>query len=235
MDIKFGEYLKSIRIEKSLSARKLSQISGVSQSYITNMENNKRGIPSHSVLKRLALSLGVNPFEFMEASGYFENEDPDGKKNVRSSERIQHSAHAFIEKKLRSMATDDGFFYEHLRKGIFSIFKGRMDGELVGLDYYEFDQSYEDDNNNELDYDKYYNLQTIAKSIFINGSERWNWDVIQKLGNLHPGKHDVTFYLPDESEQINTLCYKGQTFELSHEEAELLKQNLETYRSLKNK
>lgn len=71
----FGEYLKSLRREKKLTIRQLDLYSGVSNSYISQMERGARGIPSPDILKKLAKPLGVSYEELMSKSGYFDSED----------------------------------------------------------------------------------------------------------------------------------------------------------------
>lgn len=65
MDAKqFGEYLKSLRKSKKFTIRKLEQISGVSNGYLSHVERGLRGVPKPETLKRLAPALQV-PFEEM--------------------------------------------------------------------------------------------------------------------------------------------------------------------------
>jgi transcriptional regulator with XRE-family HTH domain len=72
--MEFGKYLKNARTECSLTVRKLSELSGVSQSYLTNIENGKRGIPSLEMLKRISDHLypADTYASLLDAAGYEE-------------------------------------------------------------------------------------------------------------------------------------------------------------------
>ncbi|WP_077214510.1 helix-turn-helix domain-containing protein [Bacillus dakarensis] len=67
---KFGSYLKDLRKRNSLTTRRLADLTNVSASYISNVENGKRGIPSAEVLERLAEVLQADYVEFLKAAGH---------------------------------------------------------------------------------------------------------------------------------------------------------------------
>lgn len=78
----FGNYLRSLRKDANLTMRKLDALSGVSHSYISQLERGERGIPSPDILKKLADPLGVQYGELMHEAGYFGNQvslDDEGK------------------------------------------------------------------------------------------------------------------------------------------------------------
>jgi len=68
--IQFGGYLKTLRKRKNLTVRELAEKTDVSHSYLTQIENGKRGVPSHEILTRLAKPLGVSVDELMIQAGY---------------------------------------------------------------------------------------------------------------------------------------------------------------------
>ena len=70
MQTSFGEYLKDKRINKGLSLRKLGEMSEISHSYLSQVEHNKRGIPSPEILRKLSKPLGVSYQELMRAANY---------------------------------------------------------------------------------------------------------------------------------------------------------------------
>jgi transcriptional regulator with XRE-family HTH domain len=70
----FGIYLRELRKNKNLTVKELANASNVSQSYLTNVENNKRGIPSPDILKRLHIHLDVDFMELMRYAGYVDND-----------------------------------------------------------------------------------------------------------------------------------------------------------------
>jgi SOS regulatory protein LexA len=66
----FGNYLKNLRMDKKLSIRKLEELSGVSNAYLSQMENGKRGMPSPEILKKLHEPLDVSYDKLMEMAGH---------------------------------------------------------------------------------------------------------------------------------------------------------------------
>lgn len=67
MDI--GKYLKDLRKEKKLTLVELSSKSGVSNPYLSQIENGKF-VPSPEILKRLAGPLGVLHSDLMLKAGH---------------------------------------------------------------------------------------------------------------------------------------------------------------------
>jgi SOS regulatory protein LexA len=70
MPQKFAAYLKELRKERGLSIRQLEKLSGVSNAYISLLENGKKGFPSPEILKKIHEPLGVSYDELMEKAGY---------------------------------------------------------------------------------------------------------------------------------------------------------------------
>lgn len=68
----FGEFIKKLRNENSLSQRDLAEKSGVSNAEISRIETGERKKPSPSVLKAFAPYLGVTYEELMQQAGYIE-------------------------------------------------------------------------------------------------------------------------------------------------------------------
>lgn len=62
-------YLKDLRKKKKLSIRKLEELSGVSNSYISQIEKGERN-PSPEVLKKLAEPLEVDYLKLMHEAGF---------------------------------------------------------------------------------------------------------------------------------------------------------------------
>jgi ribosome-binding protein aMBF1 (putative translation factor) len=69
----FGRYLRWIRKRKGLTIVKLSELSGVSHPYISQLETESR-IPSVKVLRTLAPYLGVKYYELLLKADFI-NED----------------------------------------------------------------------------------------------------------------------------------------------------------------
>jgi HTH-type transcriptional regulator, competence development regulator len=75
-EFKLGPYLKSLRLKKQLSIRKLEELSGVSNSYISQMEKGERR-PSPEILYKLTNPLGVDHVHLMIKAGHLQGEEND--------------------------------------------------------------------------------------------------------------------------------------------------------------
>lgn len=71
--INIGEYIKKVRNEKGLSSRKLAEISGVSQPYISQLETGKNKNPSIEILNKLSKSLDIPNGNLLIAAGYIDD------------------------------------------------------------------------------------------------------------------------------------------------------------------
>jgi transcriptional regulator with XRE-family HTH domain len=67
--VKFGQMLRKQRESKNLTLSELGQLANLSQPYLSQIENGKRGIPSPQVLQALAGPLGLDAFELF-CEGY---------------------------------------------------------------------------------------------------------------------------------------------------------------------
>ena len=66
----FGIFIKDLRKKTPrMTMRKVKELIGISTSYISHLENGLRGIPSLSVLEKLAHTYGVNPSKLIVAAG----------------------------------------------------------------------------------------------------------------------------------------------------------------------
>lgn len=68
-----GEYLRSLREGQKLSLREVAAKTGVSVSYITQIENGRRKAPGPEVLKRLAPAYNVPVRDLLRAAGYLDD------------------------------------------------------------------------------------------------------------------------------------------------------------------
>jgi transcriptional regulator with XRE-family HTH domain len=71
----FGEYLRTLRLEKRYSLREVEQMSGVSNSYLGLIERGQRPIPGADILKKLAPVFDVPIRDMLAAAGYLKVED----------------------------------------------------------------------------------------------------------------------------------------------------------------
>ncbi|WP_203332622.1 helix-turn-helix domain-containing protein [Planococcus beigongshangi] len=70
--MKFGEYIKKIRTEKGLSMRELERRSGISQSYISQLEKGSQQNPKTDTIQKLANGLNTSYKDLMEKAGIIE-------------------------------------------------------------------------------------------------------------------------------------------------------------------
>jgi len=71
----FGQYLRTLRLEKRYSLREVEQMSGVSNSYLGLIERGQRPIPGADILKKLAPVFDVPIRDMLAAGGYLKVED----------------------------------------------------------------------------------------------------------------------------------------------------------------
>lgn len=135
----FGEYLKNKRKEKGLSIRKLEELSGVSNAYLSQLENGKRGMPSPEIIKKINGPLGVEYDELMEKAGYIDlhPETVSIIKNNDLNEVLTNAAEIFI----KSVTGKDGEITADYRNNIireiqreYSIGKSEVE-EIVNDDF----------------------------------------------------------------------------------------------------
>lgn len=74
----FGNYLKNLRKENGLTIRQLTEKSGVSNAYLSQLETGKRGLPKPEILAKLHGPLGVGYDELMEKAGYISTSVREG-------------------------------------------------------------------------------------------------------------------------------------------------------------
>lgn len=68
----FGQYLRRLRNEQRFSLRELEAKSGVSCSYLVQIETGKKPPPQAEILKKLAPALNVPVKDLLKAAGYFD-------------------------------------------------------------------------------------------------------------------------------------------------------------------
>ena len=71
----FGEYLRTLRLEKRYSLREVEELSGVSNSYLGLIERGQRPIPGADILKKLAPVYDVPVRDLLATAGYLREED----------------------------------------------------------------------------------------------------------------------------------------------------------------
>lgn len=72
--ISFGQYLKKLRKEQKITLHELGRRVGITHSYISQIENGKKGIPSPHLIKSFSDELGVPYFDLLLEAGYIDEE-----------------------------------------------------------------------------------------------------------------------------------------------------------------
>ena len=55
----FGEFLKKLRLDRGMTLRDVEKKTGISNAYLSQIENNKRGMPHSRTLEALAPAFGL--------------------------------------------------------------------------------------------------------------------------------------------------------------------------------
>lgn len=70
-----GEFIKELRKEKGYTLREVAEKTGISNTYISNLENGVKDSPSMETLFKLSRALDVNYTQLLEKSGYINEKD----------------------------------------------------------------------------------------------------------------------------------------------------------------
>lgn len=111
----FGENLRKLRKEKGLTVRKLSELSGVAHSYLSQVETGKRGVPKVETLEKIAVGLNIPSIDLLVQAGYIDPDDYMKMKNER--EDIEWSLEEQKQNKQKSsidllLDSKDPLFYK---------------------------------------------------------------------------------------------------------------------------
>ncbi|GIN08719.1 LexA repressor [Shouchella clausii] len=71
-EMEFGEYLRRRRKEKGFTIRQLEMKSGVSNAYLSHLENGKRGLPSTEIIKKISKALDISYTEMLQKAGHLD-------------------------------------------------------------------------------------------------------------------------------------------------------------------
>jgi transcriptional regulator with XRE-family HTH domain len=77
-DLSFGEYLKSLRKAKALTAYKLAKDSGVSHPFIHQIESGKKSNVSPEIIRKLSQALGCTHIGMMIKAGHVTEQEVFG-------------------------------------------------------------------------------------------------------------------------------------------------------------
>lgn len=126
-DLQFGKYLKMIRKKKGLSLRTIEKASGVSNAYLSQVENGKRSVPTPDILMKIHEPLGVSYDELMEKAGYISSSTrkqllPETIQTIDGFDDLQSLISNAAEMFLSSIRDKDGFLTEEFKNYLFNDF-----------------------------------------------------------------------------------------------------------------
>ena len=78
-----GDYLRNLRDTRRMTLREVEQASGVSNAYLSQLENGKLKRPSPHILHKLSGVFGIPYERLMEKAGYLDPKPLGGKKSRR--------------------------------------------------------------------------------------------------------------------------------------------------------
>jgi len=70
--LSFGSYLKKLRIKAGMSLRELQAKTGISNGYLSQLENGQRKRAQPEKIKKLSKTFDVSYDEMMEKAGYYD-------------------------------------------------------------------------------------------------------------------------------------------------------------------
>ncbi|WP_063795544.1 helix-turn-helix domain-containing protein [Paenibacillus sp. Soil750] len=220
----FGKYLKEQRKIRGLTLVALGKATDLSQPYLSQIENGKKGTPSPEILKKLEGPLGISYEELMFKAGYwrdsYSKEDKDLFEEIHNEEWDLNNK---ISKLLKSIADDDGHFPDYLHKDIFKIFVGWLilnDGNRPSHDYdrwyfanYINNEPEDDISKEELelvkdaDFDRIYNYTTLKNAIIAyEGYKKTREDFLNELIELM-NNHGLTVSYKEQEKTIGHPLY----------------------------
>lgn len=218
----FGEFIKDIRIKKGLSIYKLSKESGVSHTYISQIEHGIKEQPSPEIIKKLANALDSSYAALMFEAGHID----DGEFWDYASDEVKKSKENVVK-------SPSGYFDELIREYIHLLLSDRE---------HPFHGSIEDAFSNRIGelYKKYGVESKRRVNVVENGKVRddipdqyadminstenvqFKWDVFQELQEIAHDFHlrfNPSFEVgsrqprPKKLEEIiehDNLTYKGE-------------------------
>ena len=110
--MKFSKLLKDIRLQENISVNNLSKLSGVSNAYISKLENNKRKFPTTRTLFLLLLGFKNSKINDQSKS----TQDVDNEIKDILNEFIKAEDSDIDSEELENLYKDFNTFYEGLHK-----------------------------------------------------------------------------------------------------------------------
>ena len=102
INMELGDLLKSLRLARKFTLRNVEIATGISNSYLCQLENGKTRKPSPKILESLAKHYKVSFAQLMDAAGYpsFESNNEMVKENAKKSSAFENLTNEEQEKLL---------------------------------------------------------------------------------------------------------------------------------------
>jgi transcriptional regulator with XRE-family HTH domain len=217
--VEFGHYLKSLRKDKGLTIRQVELYSGVSNAYLSQLENGKRGIPSPEILRKLSDCLDVPYEELMKNAGYLD----DGQLVKRFKEGASEDIKYLFEKYEDTLDRAVSVFHEIVMK------QPDIESRIADMAGY-LNEDYERVKDLMLSSDY---TEDLVKHLTIEEKlEILSW--LTEIAN----ENNISvkdLFENNEEEQNAGLAYISGGEKVTEDEIEHLKKSLEDYRELKAK
>lgn len=113
----FSEFLRNYRTERGLSTNDIHEKTGVSQPYLSQIENGKK--PSIKIINKISEGLKLNRYYLMRLAGYITEED----------EENLYGELEYKEKKLKALSSQYSTTYKYLND-----LKSALDKSLSKID-----------------------------------------------------------------------------------------------------
>ena len=84
----FREYLKDLRIRRGLKLRHVQERTGISNSYLSQVETGKRNPPHPGILRKLAPVYGVTLAELLTKAGYLDRDVSEHDEEMSAEEEL---------------------------------------------------------------------------------------------------------------------------------------------------
>lgn len=105
----FGNYIKNKRLDRGFTLQELGERIGKSKSYLSHIENGRRGIPDPELLKEISEALNVNHMELMTMAGHIPDLTKKEKEILRANEEFKKSLNVKLEEALEKITKDNKF------------------------------------------------------------------------------------------------------------------------------
>jgi transcriptional regulator with XRE-family HTH domain len=147
-DEKFRTLIKKKREEIGLSITKLSELTKISKSYLSNIEKGNRGLPSPEIIKKLSVHLDIDFYKLMDLAGYSTEITIEKLFDVKKNYEMHTEILNFVVKKylitvqnlsgedkvdddIKEIIENDQFTPSNIDKNIFASYKNLISSKII--------------------------------------------------------------------------------------------------------